>query len=255
MSETETGTESQYELSSGNTYNVTALKKTFGAVGLYDDSNFHTSKSEEHLAEVMPRAFLTEYGYNIDGEQIPRYFGDHLVKERLTTDEETAVFVKGDTPGNTYSEPEEKLKMLRRDAYTQIEIYRFDGEPDDEEEGLPINSKYADGGYLIRYAIASHQDPPVADVHPHIGYYITNDSGIHNLITVLFNKNRESDRFNSWNNSDNYPDEQWNAVYVNENTLLSGGSNGGILCENALYRDDDGDAEWVGPLDRPCHPY
>lgn len=114
-------------------------------------------------AIVTPRAFLTEFGYHLEGTSVPSVTASMLV-EREDTHHVANLIRSFSGSFDTY---EDTRRMFDMDGYTQLRVYRMDYHPDPDADWI---KSYGNGHYLFEYQYSRGEHE--RDVHDGSGYYI-----------------------------------------------------------------------------------
>ncbi|WP_135666795.1 hypothetical protein [Halorhabdus rudnickae] len=148
----------------------------------YDDDFPREEPSWDEDAVVTPRAFLSEYGYDLSGERLPSQLARHLIDEKSLEPVITLVRTFGNT-GNFEEEGVDRIRsMVDMGGYNAITLYRLDGEPGEDETML---SAYADGGFIVEYCYIREEEKREEAGHDKNGYYWTDIDGQNELIKKL----------------------------------------------------------------------
>jgi hypothetical protein len=135
-------------------------------------------------AVVTPRAFLSEYGYDLPGERVPGRFAG-FVREHLDSITHVISLVRSFGPVEGFrkrSDPDELSRMLSKDGYNAVEIYRLDAPTDGDTTMI---ERYASGGFLVKYAYCRGEERRKAAGHDRFGIYHLDIQGVSQLLKKL----------------------------------------------------------------------
>ncbi|ERJ05098.1 hypothetical protein HLRTI_002897 [Halorhabdus tiamatea SARL4B] len=149
-------------------------------LSIYDDDFPRELPTWDADALVTPRAFLSEYGYDLDGYRLPTTLGAYLMEEIDPSPILTLVRTFG-TDSWEGKDPEDIKSMVEKGGYNMVKLYRFDGT-------LPKGNMleaYSQGGFLIEYSYTRREDKLKETGHDRLGYYWLDINGTSELIKKL----------------------------------------------------------------------
>lgn len=166
MTENQSGTETERDLED--------------ELAIYDDCFPRVEPTWDEDAIVSPRAFLSEIGYDLDGERIPEQLARFVVEEHSPVKVITLVRSFGNDLES--DDPEDVARMVELGGYNAVTLYRFDRTPDEDET---IIETFASGGYLVEYSYSRGEDKRQETGHDGRGYYWIDINGRNELLKKL----------------------------------------------------------------------
>jgi len=172
---------------------------------VYDDSFPRDNPSWDEDSIVTPRAFLSEYGYDVPGDEIPGDLASFLIGFPSTEEIVTVFRTFDDVEKYRDRETEHFVaRMIDSGGLNSVEVFKVDN-PLMEDGG--ILEGYATGGYLVRYSYIRSDSELDRTGHQRYGTYWMDINGVSQLLQKLLNGDDEG----PWN-----PDEEKSPLLVQD---------------------------------------
>ena len=143
-------------------------------------------------AVVSPRAFLSEIGYNVEGEQIPKRVAQLLLDREPTRHIADLIRTFSDEFHYDFAGASD---MFRKQGFVQMSIYRLDGhKTTDERIEQPALESFAEAGYLVCYHPYGETKANETG-HEQSGYFTLPQRGYTTLVTDLLTDDSDADAF------------------------------------------------------------
>jgi len=187
---------------------------------------------------VSPRAFLSAFGYNVDGVRVPNVVGKILAGRAET--EHLADMVRLFGGGSGYDTYEDARGVFDRNGYTQFRVYRVDYHPEYADKFR----SFANGGYLFEYHYSRGEHE--RDAHDGKGYFIVDE---HDALALLYDLLGDDEDYPEWTErTRTAAHEQWRVLAYTDAVL---NTNRRQLFEQALWfpegsPENDADSEQGG---------
>lgn len=155
---------------------------------VYDDGFPREEPTWDEDAVVTPRAFLSEYGYDVPGNRIPGELAGFLV-DLPTTEPVVSLFRLFHEP-EKFREMESEhsvARMLDNGGYNSVEVFRVDSADEDAD----IVTGYAAGGFMVRYSFIFSDEELERTGHDRYGYYWMDVNGVTQLLRKLLHAGDE----------------------------------------------------------------
>jgi hypothetical protein len=171
---------------------------------------------------VSPRAFLSEFGYNVDGVRVPAVTGKILADRDAT--ERLVDIVRLFGGGSGYDTFEDARQMFGRNGFNQLRVYRVDYHPEYADKF----QSFANGGYLFEYHYSRGEHE--REVHDGSGHFIVDR---HDTLALLYDLLGDDDSYPEWTERTRIAaHEQWRVLSYTDAVL---NTNRRDLFEQALW--------------------